>query len=696
MPSWTLKLRGGGGGGGQRLLLVALAVLVRSVSATGDEAAQRRSGLTDTSASPHVVMCSVGLNECRWTAGFWHDRWRAVESGSLPAMTKIMRGAEASQFLENFRVAAGLTGGRHRGPDWNDGDCFKWLEAVSAVYAVTHDVALRGQLDEAVEIIRRAQRSDGYLHTPTLIRARQGDSAAVPFENPQQFELYNLGHLMTAACVHHRATGERTLLEVAIKAADFLDATWESSPSSISRSAICPAHFMGLIELYRTTRTARYLELARRLIDSRGHAPGGIDDNQDRIPFREQTEAVGHAVRANYFYAGVADLYAETGDETLLTPLRSIWSDVTSRKMYLTGACGALFDGASPDGSLHQKIITRTHQAYGRPFQLPHSTAHNETCAAIGNVLWNWRMLQITGDSRFADVVELVLHNAALAGVSLDGTRYFYTNTLRQLDQMPVELRWSRNRQPFISCFCCPPNLVRTIGEVSNYAYGRSDDAVWVNLYGGSELDTHLAPGQRFRLVQTTAYPWDDRVQLEIHAAPESPCTMHVRIPAWCRQPTVIVNGREPSPRPVSGRYFPINRRWQPGDVVELRLPMPPRLIEAHPLVEESRSQVAVQRGPIVYCLESADLPPGQKLLNVVIPPDIKFRSRFDVDLLGRRGVCVLEGRAATVPHRGWSGQLYRDLDPTMPRSLDIRLIPYFAWGNRGPSEMSVWLPLGR
>jgi DUF1680 family protein len=453
---------------------------------------------------------------------------------------------------------------------------------------------------------------------------------------------------------------------------------------------------MGVVELYRTTRDPRYRDLARTLIDLRDRFTDGTDDNQDRVPFRRQTRAVGHAVRANYLYAGVADVYAETGDRTLLGPLLAIWENVVTQKMAITGACGALYDGASPDGDKDQKSISRIHQAYGREYQLPQSTAHHETCASIGNALWNARMLQITGAARFADVLELVLHNAALAGISLDGTRFFYVNTLRQLETMPVELRWSRLREPFISCFCCPPNIVRTIAEVGSYAYGQTGDKVWVHLYGGNTLDTTLDNGSKLRLTQTTDYPWDGRVEINIVAAPEQPCSLLLRIPGWAQGAALSLNlNGTPLPgRPEPGSYFEVRRTWSAGEVLSLMLPMPVRLMEAHPLVEEARNQVAVQRGPIVYCLESIDLAANVKLWDVVIPRGIALRPRHDPALLG--GVTVLEGRAEAWPEVKWSGQLYRALPDMSPTAIDLKLIPYYAWGNRGRSEMTVWMPLGR
>ncbi|MGE3820378.1 MAG: glycoside hydrolase family 127 protein, partial [Isosphaeraceae bacterium] len=608
-------------------------------------------------------------------------------------MGRLMAGTEPSQFLHNFKVAAGAVAGRHRGPRWNDGDFFKWIEAASALLAGAPDDALDRQIDDVVAVIARAQRADGYLHTPVLIKARQGDAGAEPFRDGLDFEAYNLGHLMTAACVHHRATGKSNLLSVAIRAADYLVGFDRSHPGVLTRTAVCPSHFMGLVELFRTTREVRYLDLAQTLFDARGTAPGGTDDNQDRLPFRRQSRAVGHAVRANYLYAGASDLHAETGDPTLLGPLESIWEDVETRKIAVTGGCGALYDGASPDGSEEQKSITRVHQAYGRPYQLPQSTAHNETCAAIGYLLWNARMLQITGNARHADALETVLYNSLLAGISLDGTKFFYTNTLRQLDAMPVDLRWSRRRESFISCFCCPPNVVRTIAETSSHAYGRAGDDVWVHLYGGNSLRTRLDAGGWLGLTQETDYPWNGQVAIRVTEAPGRALTLRLRIPSWASDASLSVNGETVSARPEPGRYAEISRAWASGDLVKLDLPMPARLLRAHPLVEEARNQAAVRRGPIVYCVESSDLPEGVRVSEVALPSGIELKPRFDPSLLG--GLTVLEGEARAYREPNWSGRLYREHQPSEPGTFPIRLIPYHAWGNRGPSEMTVWIPLG-
>jgi DUF1680 family protein len=501
-----------------------------------------------------------------------------------------------------------------------------------------------------------------------------------------------MGHLMTCACIHYRATGKTTLLQIAQKAADFLYTSYKKSPQYLANNAVCPSHYMGIVEMYRTTGDPRYLELAKGLIDIRDMVEAGTDHNQDRIPFRKQTSAVGHAVRANYLYAGAADVYAETGDKSLLAALETIWRDVAYRKMYITGATGALYDGASPDGSKDHSAIQLVHQAYGREYQLPNLTAYNESCATVGFALWNWRMLAITAQARYADILELALYNGVLSAISLDGKRYFYTNPLRILDDMPFELRWSRKREPYISCFCCPPNVVRTIAEAGSYAYNISNEGVWINLYGSNVLDTELAEGSRIKLRQQTDYPWDGAVRITIEDAPSSELSIFLRIPGWANSASVIVNGTLADRNLEAGQYFQIRRTWSAGDLIELALPMPVQLIEANPLAEEIHNQIAIKRGPIVYCLESIDLPDGVKIMDVAIPSQIELGNHFEKELLG--GVTILEGKAYVLAGSDWDQILYRQIEHQEPKAVDIRLIPYYAWGNRGKSEMTVWMPL--
>jgi DUF1680 family protein len=671
---------------------------------------------------PYAKVEPLPLADARWTSGFWFDRFELCRTNMLPSMGRLMEGTNYTHFLRNFEIAAGTADGRYRGASFNDGEVYKMLQARCAAYAAAPTDELRRQIDAIIATIAKAQREDGYIHTPTLVKLRNGDTNAAPFQDRHNFEMYNMGHLFTTACVHHQATGQTNLLAVAIKAADFLYRTFAESSPEAARSSVCPSHYMGIIDLYRETGNARYLELAKKFFALRAQITDGGDDNQDRIPFEKQTTAIGHAVRANYLYAGAADLFMETGDKNLWRPLEPIWRNLTEQKMYITGGCGALFDGASPYGAKDQKNITRTHQAYGHNYELPNTTAHNETCANIGNVLWNWRMFLATGEARFVDIAELALYNSVLSGMSLDGTNFFYVNPLRTTDPLPTELRWQHQRVPYVSSFCCPPNLVRTIAGSAQFAYAKSADTVWANLYGASELDTELHGIGKVKLAQETEYPWNGRVRIKILSAPEKEFALKLRIPGWAKDAKVDLNHRPVSVgqafQPAGSGDFPVARSehrtgksgepadknvcptgyaelrrvWKSGDIVDLDLQMDTELIEANPLVEETLGQIAVKRGPVVYCLESVDLPKGVKPLDVLLTPDTKLRARYDQRLLG--GVALLEGTALARTNPNWNSQLYRELQPAKPKPIKLRLIPYSVWANRGPAEMSVWLPL--
>jgi DUF1680 family protein len=655
--------------------------------------------LADTSASPSARVQGIGVDEVLWTHGFWADRFETCQRRMIPGLWSIMEGTNYSQFYENFRIAAGLVEGHHRGASFNDGDFYKWLEAACAVLATTHDPELDRRIEEVIGVIAKAQRADGYLHTPILIAERTNTSSGdtrppslAPFHDPLQFEMYNLGHLLTTACIHYRVTGRTNLLAVARKTADFLEQTFRKPTPELARNSICPSHYMGMVELYRATGEPRYLALAKKLLTMRDLVTGGSDDNQDRIPFQQQTNSMGHAVRANYLYAGAADLFLETGDRTLLAPLEPIWTNVVQQKLYVTGGCGALYDGASPDGAKDQKHISRVHQAYGRNYQLPNLTAHSETCANIGNLLWNWRMFLITSEARFIDILELALFNSVLSGADLEGTNYFYVNPLRSFNPTPVALRWPHQRRPFLNSFCCPPNLARTIAEASGYAYAKSTNTLWLNFYGSSRVTTHLPGGPTLTLTQETDYPWNGKIRLAIEDCSATDFALKLRIPGWAKSTSIRVNERLVEASPSPGTYAELRRNWHSGDIVDLDFPMPAQLLEANPLVEETLNQVAVKRGPLVYCLESVDLPPGTRLEEVALPTGVDLIARYDRRLLG--GVVVLEGLGLTRSQEDWQGQLYRELNSTRPKPVKLRLVPYFAWANRGPSDMTVWLPL--
>ncbi len=659
-------------------------VLVMNQSRAADAA------VVDDGQSPFAKVRSVGLAESRWTGGFWADRGELCRAVMIPSLERLMEGTNYSQFYRNFQIAAGLVPGHSRGASFNDGEFYKLLEAASATLAVTNDPALRRELDEQIAVIGQAQRTNGYLDTWVQLHAAETNSGAVPFRDRNNFEVYNLGQLFTAAVMHYRATGETNLLAIACKAADCLDNTFEHPTPELAVNVVCPSHYMGLVELYRATGRRRYLALAEKLLAMRSLDKDGGSDNQERIPLADQVEAEGHAVRANYLYAGAADVYLETGDASRFKPLETIWTNVVTEKMYITGGCGALYDGAAPDGAKEQKNITRVHQAYGRNYQLPNLTAHNETCANIGNALWNWRMFLATGAARYMDVVELELYNSVLSGVSLDGKNFFYTNPLRVTDPMPVALRWPRVRVPYVSSFCCPPNLVRTIAESADYAYAKSDGAIWVNLYGSSCLTTEVN-GEAIQVAQETDYPWNGRVRLKIVSAGAQPVALKLRIPGWAAGARVRLNLGPAEDGGQPGNYFEIRRVWQPGDMVDLDIPMPVRLMAANPNVEEDINQLAVQRGPVVYCLESPDLPPGVKVADLLISGTSAWIGRYDQHLLD--GVVVLQGSLLARQSQAWNGRLYQEYQPSELKPIKVKLIPYSVWQNRGPSEMSVWLP---
>jgi hypothetical protein len=338
------------------------------------------------------------------------------------------------------------------------------------------------------------------------------------------------------------------------------------------------------------------------------------------------------------------------------------------------------------------------HQAYGRDYQLPNLSAYNETCATIGYALWNWRMLEATGDAQYADLLERSLYNGILPAIDLQGTHYFYVNALRKYHDMTFPMRWSRVREDYISSFCCPPNVVRMIAEAQNYAYSLSQDALWVHLYGANELETEWIDGGKIKLRQQTDYPWDGTIKFEIESAPARPIAIRLRIPGWSGRSgnalTVNGNPEEGSLRP--GTYFEVRRTWRSGDTIELKLMMTPQILEANPMVEETLNQAAVQRGPLVYCLESNELPEGVKIQNVALGNDMQHR-QFTIrrQMIGEREVVALELPALDLDRPEWkSDQLYRGIVTSPPKEIRMRLVPYYAWGNRGDTEMTVWLPV--
>ena len=670
-------------------------------------------GLTDMSHSKQAQMQNLPLGATRWTGGFWGDRfqmlsttgiWDMWDTWNTPCETLDADGKHGSNGFRNFEVAAGTVKGKHHGPPFHDGDMYKWLEACAAVYVITKDPKVDALMDKFIEQVALAQRADGYIHTPVVISERNqgidshaaGENAAGieigkdqkhAFASRLNFETYNLGHLMTAGIIHKHATGKTTLFDCGKKAADFLYNFLTNDAAELSRNAICPSHYMGAAEMYRETGDEKYLTLAKGLIAIRDSVTNGEDHNQDRHKFRDQYEAMGHAVRANYLYAGVADLYAETGEAQLLKNLTAIWDDIVNHKIYIMGGCGALYDGVSPDGTTYdQPSIQQIHQAYGRQFQLPQEAAHNEICAQIGMMLYSWRMFQTTVDPKYIDNIENELYNGILSGISLDGKDFFYTEALRRTKEFPYVMRWPKHRQHYISCFCCPPNTLRTLCEAQEYAYSIKGDTLWVNLYGQNNLNT-----KDLEIEQETNYPWDGHIKLTIKRA-KTLKSIRMHIPGWSTDMQLKLNGE-----PILAEDLRQPRKWKKGDVIELDLTMKARLIEANPLVEEAKNQIAIMRGPIVYCLEGQDIEGGYRINDIAIPADVVFTEK-PMTISGHQMV-ALEADVPVVGQGMWrSDELYRELRPTpkansQKQTVKIRLIPYYAWDNRGIQDMSLWLP---
>ena len=670
-------------------------------------------GITDTQNSKFAIMNATPITAVKWTGGFWGERFNIFSNTSIQSMWETWKSDKGHSY-NNFLIAAGEKKGKRHGPPFHDGDFYKWLEAVAAVYAVNKDPELGKIMDEVIRLIAKAQRPDGYLHTPVIIaelnnkalqdEAKENETIGTKvgsgkdgaFGNRLNFETYNLGHLITAGIIHKRATGKTTLFDCAVKAADFLCGFYENNPDELARNAVCPSHYMAMAEIYRETGNTRYLNTAQGLIDIRGRVENGTDDNQDRIPFRQQYQALGHSVRANYLYAGVADLYLEQGEQQLMKNLSSIWDDIVYRKMYINGACGALYDGTSPDGTDYKPDnVQKVHQSYGRPYQLPQSTAHNETCANIGNMLLNWRMLLATAEAKYADLVENCFFNSILCGISLDGKKYFYTNPLRMSDELPYKLRWPKERTEYISCFCCPPNTLRTLCETQDYAYTIGNNgSIYVNLYGANILQTQIKGIGDIEIEQQTDYPWEGKVIIKITKLKgKKTFDLNLRIPQWADKAQITVNNKKGQALAINsdkgGKYLTIKREWAKGDVITLDMPMETKLMEANPLVEECRGQIAVQRGPIIYCLESNDIN-GADIDNITIPLNAKF-TPVKTTIEGAT-ITALETEVVNRTESEWTKTLYREVSKDK-KTQKIRLIPYYAWGNRGKSEMTVWIP---
>lgn len=649
--------------------------------------------LTDTTRSPFSKVSPLPWNAVTWLPGFWKTVTDTNAQHTLPHIQSMFESDKISHVLENFRICAGDSEGSFDGTDFGDGDFYKWIEAAVYTAGQTEDIRLFHEIDKYIDLIARAQQEDGYISTKQIIGERQNNGTQ-RFGNINDFEVYNFGHLFTAACMHKRITGKDTLLKTAQKAADYLLHVYkDNARTGTVQTAVCPSHYMGLVELYRTTGEEKYLDLTQLAIDLRDCVPAGSDDNQDRLPLKEQTKIVGHAVRANYLYAGITDLYAETGDSQLLTILTHVWQNLMDTKIYITGGCGALYNGASPYGNFFEHQLV--HQAYGYEYQLPNITAYNETCASIGHILWAYRMFQIDPKAEYFDAIEKSLFNTNLAAVSLDGENFFYENMLQRTKNLTYKLVWPLTRSPYISSYCCPPNLARTLAESSEYAYCRSKDTLWLGLYGANTTVVSLENGARFQVIQKTNYPYDGEFIFNICRFNDTPFKINLRIPYWTDSGLIeYQNIRHTITASDSGTYYSLNICQEKTSQIRMVLDMPVRFTISHTMVEENTNQVAVERGPLVYCIESHDTP-TDTLDNLLISLDADF-SLIPMTISGRP-LTALQTKMYQINYKNYNrNKLYQTLPSYQLIPVDVRLIPYFAWDNRGYGEMRIWLPIAR
>jgi DUF1680 family protein len=654
------------------LILTLLPLLVAACSSKAPQA--------DYPAAP------VPFTDVHLTDVFWAPRLATNRTVTIP---HIFKECEETSRVKNFELAKaaldGATDGRYcsRYP-FDDSDIYKTIEAASYALATHADPGLDSYVDGLIAKIGAAQEPDGYLYAARTI----GGPPPQPWLGKERWshlymshELYDLGHLYEAAVAHYQATGKKTLLGVAVKSADLV--VKEFGPGKRTNP---PGHEeieIGLVKLYRATGKRQYLDLAKFFIDARGRTEGRIpyenegktellygEYAQDHKPFIEQTEAVGHAVRAGYLYAGAADVAALTGDAAYVAALEKIWADMVGTKLYITGGIGAAGGW----------------EGYGPAYRLPNLSAYAETCANIATFLWNSRMQRLGLDAKYADVMERILYNGVLSGVSLSGDLFFYPNPLASFGQ--------HERVPWFSCACCPPNVARILPSVPGYFYAAAGDEVYVNLFAQGTGKMKVA-GTDLELVQTTEYPWKGDIRIEVKPAHETEFTLAVRVPGWALdrpvpsdlytyaepaegEPALKVNG-EAVALGLDQGYALIKRTWRAGDVVELSLPMPVRRVVANPAVEADRGRVAIERGPLVYCAEGVDN--DGRVSNFVLPDGAALTAEARPDLLG--GVVVITGEAEAVREKGGK---------TVSEKKPIRLIPYYAWANRGRGEMEVWI----
>lgn len=599
---------------------------------------------------------------------FWQERIRVNREATIPIEYDQCKSTGRLEALTLARV-----------PDQHifwDSDIAKWIEAAAYSLATHPDPTVDALLDEVIGLLARAQQPDGYLNTYFITVAPERRWTNLRDDH----ELYCAGHLMEAAVAHYQATGKTTFLEVMRRYADYIGTVFGIGEGQKRGYCGHEEIELALVKLAEATGDDKYLHLSQYFVDERGRQPhyfdqearargakpedfhfGGYKYNQAHLPVRQQSHVTGHSVRGMYLYSAMADLAGRTGDESLKAACERIWAHLTSAQMYVTGGIGGF---ASNEG-------------YGDDYDLPNETAYAETCAAIGLVFWASRMLHLDCDRRYADVMERALYNGVLSGVSLDGTKFFYDNPLASVGK--------HHRQAWFGCACCPPNLARLLASFGQYVYSQSDSEIAVHLYVQGHADLTIGD-KAVTLSQTTDYPWDGTITLTVTPEQPSRFRLRLRLPEWCRAPRVSVNGEANSPTVEKG-YAVLDREWRTGDTVTLELPMPVERVYANSKVRQDRGRVALQRGPVVYCLEAADN--GNDLNALALPRETKLEASFASDLLS--GVTVLRGNAERLSGDGDTNALYRTDPPTL-ETVPVTAIPYFAWDNRAPGEMQVWV----
>ena len=636
----------------------------------------RDEGVIDLSKSPHAKLKTVPVHAVEIEPGFWSKRRTINVESSIPSMHDQLI---AHGRMDNFLRLTNQSAAPQVGPYYSDSDIYKWMEAVGFVLQSGDRPELRQTTEGMIRAVVAVQEPDGYLNTYYV--GEHKSERMLPHSQQVGHELYCLGHMLQGAIAYYRATGDPTLLNAGIRFVDdFILPNYGPGPNQKPIVAGHPEIEMSLIELYRTTGNRRYLDLAGYILhgdDRLPLKPREIVYMYCGIPFTSRTRLEGHAVRAMYACCGATDYYLETGDPAYLATLNTLWHDLSEHQMYITGGVGARSEG----------------EAFGDAYELPNPRAYGESCAAIGNMMWNWRMLSATGESRFADVMERALYNGINSGMSLDGKLYCYRNPLAHDPTSGDKIR-----NPWYDTTCCPPNLERTFASLPGYFYSIADDGVYVHLYDNSTMNWRLASGTPIRLTQKTSYPWEGTIHLSVVPARAEVFTVYVRIPGWSRQSTVKVNG-EAVEGVVPGRYLPIRRSWKGNDVVEIAFDMEPRAVKANPAVTEDTARVAMQRGPIVFCMEQLDQAAGRD------PRDFYFytarvgtqgTAKYEPDLLN--GVVTLQqpgsytAPPATQPlYEPETATAVASVQPGGPTTL--RLIPYYAWANREESAMQVWIP---